>query len=314
VTENLRAAVARRSGTDADGEKQLSPVDLVKQQVRQNRAWFNTVVPAHVDGDQFVALCLGVINKGGDKLVQALVDNPHTFLQSASECARMGLVPGETFHFVPFRNKQGNGTWAYEITGIVDYKGEIDLIYRAGGVTAVHCHVVRAKDAFVWHPGQMEIPFHRIYQPEGATQEGLAGAEERGHLTGVYAYCVMASGGFSQPSVMGASEVRMHRAAAKTDKFWGPLWEPGDKPPEIRDTVAMWRKTAVHAQFDWVPHSAEYLAANLRAAAAIESRPAVTVAKPATEVTGGGDTPALTPAADDPASTPPATGGQEDDR
>jgi recombination protein RecT len=213
------------------------------------RAWFNSVVPSHINPDQFVALCLGALRKDPD-LQAAAVANPGPFMVAASDCARMGLIPGETFHFVAFNNRE---TGLKDITGIVDYKGEIDMIYRAGGVTAVHCQVVRATDHFVWRPG-MEIPEHVIKENEHL-QVGLADDSDRGPLTGVYAYARLLDGGVSEPIVMARSVVMQHKAAAKSKKFWDGPWEPD-----------MWLKTAVHKLYDRVPHSQEYMAERMRAA------------------------------------------------
>jgi hypothetical protein len=150
---------------------------------------------------------------------------------------------------VAFKNRE---TGLQDITGIVDYKGEIDMIYRAGGVTAVHCQVVRAGDHFVWRPG-MEIPDHVINE-NTAGQLGLADEDARGPLTGVYAYARLRDGGVSEPIVMARSEVMKHKKAAKSKKFWDGDWEPD-----------MWLKTAVHKLYDRVPHSAEYLRERLHA-------------------------------------------------
>jgi recombination protein RecT len=268
MTQTVRSAVEKRQGGEVDRE--TAAIEKVKDQVRQNRRWFGTVVPKHIDPDQFVALCLGAISKGDQWVKLALAQNPHTFLQSASECARLGLVPGETYWFVAFKNGK-SGT--YEITGIVDYKGEIDLIYRAGGVVGVHCHVVREHDTFRWRPGEMNVPYHVIHAPDGSAQEGLASVEERGHITGVYAYCTMANGGYSQPTVMGLSEIKRHRSFAKTEKFWGPVEGLYDVAREGQHTVDMVRKTAIHKQFDMVPHSSEYLAEKMRVTATVEANP-----------------------------------------
>lgn len=259
MPETIRDAHARVATRDDDAPPKT--IEQIKDDLRKSKSWFDSVAPRHIDADQFVSLCLGVIRKGDRFLQMALVQAPHTFMYAASECARLGLVPGETYHFVAFKNTKEQ---IYEVTGIVDYKGEIDQIYRAGGVTAVHCHTVRANDTFIWRPGQMDLPHHRIPQNDYG-QEGLGSYDDRGPLTGVYAYATMAGGGYSQPVVMGLSEIARHRSFAKTEKFWGPAW-PGEGP----HTVDMWRKTAIHRLFDIVPHSAEYLAERLRAGATLE--------------------------------------------
>lgn len=262
----VRGAVAQRDG---DGQKP-GPVAQLEEDIKRSMAWFESVAPKHIDPRQFVSLCLATVRRSDEYLQRAIIQNPATFLRAANECARLGLVPGDNYYFVAFKDSK---TQTYQVTGIVGYKGEMDMIYRAGGVRSIHCHVVRANDQFRWIPGEMEIPHHVIAAPEGSGQVGLASDLERGHLTGVYAYCVLRDGGFSQPTVMGHGTVMGYRAFAKTDKFWGPKPTDDVPFPEIPSTPDMYRKTAIHKQFDMVPHSTEYLTEVMRVAAEIERNP-----------------------------------------
>lgn len=264
----VRNAVAAQQGEVDEWKEQVKAVEA---RVVAARGWFDRVAPAHVDADQMVAMGQGVIRRDV-KLAQAAVQSPETFMSALSECARLGLVPGETYHLLPFWSNERK---VMEVSGIVDYKGEIELIYRAGGVTAVHGQVVRENDEFLWRPTEMELPLHRF-------GDGLVDEAERGGLRGVYAYARMAAGGWSQPIVMGRAEVMRHKDVAKSDKFWNGPWEPD-----------MWLKTAFHKLYDRVPKSAEFLQDRLRAAAgddrpapvaAPASHPAVAPAPPATPV------------------------------
>lgn len=262
---NVRqAAAAKQAGTDLAQREEatLAQFGHIRETLLKERAWYDSVSPSHVNATQHIALCWGLVKNGDWQLQRALVETPHSFFEAATECAQLGLVPGKTYHFVAFRNKV-KGTqndYMYAITGIVDYKGEIDMIYRAGGVRSVCCDVVRANDVFRWRRG-MELPYHVVSAPSYAqSQEGLAGPEERGILTGVYAYAVMLDGGYSDPVVMGKETVLKYRAVSKTDAFWGPEW-----PLEGPWTEDMWKKTAIHKLFDRVPHSVEYAQNLLRA-------------------------------------------------
>jgi recombination protein RecT len=277
MTATVRGTVAKRS--------QSTPAEIavaeMKKKITGHLGWFENVVPSHIDAKWFMSLCLGAINRGSDELVRALVDAPDSFLWAASECARKGLVPGETYYFVPFRNNtdKQRGPY-YQVTGITGYTGEIEMIYRSGGVISVHYAAVRARDRFRWQPNLMELPEHHI-AGQGVTaelreqlgdelvaamleQEGLAGGlEERGPLTGVYAYAKLAGGGYSQPAVLGRAAVMRRRASAKTQQFWGPAW-----PKEGRDNEKMWLKSAIHELYPGVPHSTEYVTERLRVLAA----------------------------------------------
>ena len=224
----------------------------IEQKVNDALGWFTRVVPAHVNPEQYVALAVGVLRKDR-KLAAAAMANPASLMVALSDCARMGLIPGETYHLTHFGNTK---TGVRDIVGIVDYAGEIDMMYRSGGVQSVHCEVVRRNDAFRWQPG-MILPEHEI------ADDGLASDEERGPLRAVYAYARLTTGGISQVAVLSKDTVMGYRGRAKTMDFWGPAW-----PAEGDNTVAMWRKTAIHRLWNWVPHSSEFIAERLRASAA----------------------------------------------
>lgn len=280
--QTVRGAVAKRDG---DGDQTIEQrFDYLRQEIIDQGTWFKRLLPSHMDAAQYMALCFNVIKESDWQLQQALVEAPRTFFSAANDCAMMGLVPGKTFHFVAFKTKiKGRNNepdrWQYQVTGMADYKGEVELIYRSGGVRAIHCDVVRANDDFAWQPGQMPIPYHRIKAPGYAPEQlGLAGEDERGPLTGVYAYAEMLGGGYSAPVVMGKATVMKYRAVSKTDAFWGPEW-----PDEGPWTPDMWRKTVLHKLFDAVPHSPEYAANILKQQAAISSGPREVPAAPESE-------------------------------
>jgi recombination protein RecT len=263
---SLRDEVAGREQTTRQGAIEKA-VRLAEDRVSTHRGWFEKVIPSHVPADQFIALALGAIRRGSDELKMALWQHPETFFDALAECARLGLVPGtDQFYMIPFkdgRDKIGNrpnpdkGT--YSVSHIVGYKGELDMIYRTGAVAAVHCHVVRREDKFDYQPGE-GLPFHEIPANEWQ-QRGLGGgAEQRGFLTGVWAFAAMVSGGHSQPVVLGKDEVLSYRSrsaavrrAPNSMAFWGPEW-----PKEGPDTHMMWRKTGLRRLYGNVPHSTEY--------------------------------------------------------
>ena len=197
---------------------------------------FAKVLPQHVPPEHWVRLAQGLLRRNED-LAKVATRNPGSFLSALLECARLGHEPGtENFALVAFGS---------EVTGIEQYQGEIERMYRAGAVHAVICEVVRKNDLFLWQPG--ERPQHDA--------DWFATAEARGDLVGVYAYAVLAGGAISKVVVMGREEVAKHREVAKTDAIWR-------KWPE-----AMWRKTAIHELQKWVPTSSEYRREQLRAMA-----------------------------------------------
>jgi recombination protein RecT len=202
---------------------------------------FRLVLPTHIKPEQWVRVAQSVMRRD-PKLAAAARKNPGSFLSAMLRCAHLGLEPGETFHLLPFGN---------EITGITDYKGEIELMYRAGEVTSVVAEVVHQDDQFDWVPGAMDRP-HHTYDHFG----------DRGEMIGVYAYALLRSGAVSRVVVMGKAEVMRHKAISKTGNRSDSPWQ---KWPE-----AMWLKTAVHELRKWVPTSPEYRQELLRSQAAVE--------------------------------------------
>jgi recombination protein RecT len=230
--------------TQAVAKRDNGPAQLV----RESRGWFATIVPSHIDANAFVAMSIGYLRKN-PKLEGAAKRNPQAFSAALSECARLGLVPGDTFHLVPFENRK-QGT--VDITGMTDYKGEIELIYRAGAVASVIAEVVRKGDQFRYTT-DMDRPEHA---PDWFG--------DRGDVIGAYAYAVMKDGAVSKVVVYGRREIDEVRAVSKSSKSSDSPWN------NWYDRMAL--KTVLHRLSNFVPTSAEYRREQLRAAAEISQQ------------------------------------------
>ena len=228
MTETVSSAVEKKSS---------GPMAVVSQ----SADWLGGLLPSHVDVHAFVSLAKAHLRKDA-KLMEAASADPSGYMMALTECARLGLVPGDTFHIVAFKKKGGG----FDFTGIVDYTGEIELIYRAGAVSSVKAEIVYTGDTFRFTP-DMDRPHH---------EPNWFG--DRGQMLGVYAYAVMKDGSTSRVVVMSRDEVMKAKAVSKTATFsdspW-TLWED-----------RMWLKTAIHQLTKWVPTSAEYRREQLRAA------------------------------------------------
>ena len=255
--ETLTAAVAKRNKRGKDEAELLAYVD---EEIRKCRTWYAAMVPSWADAGQLVAIAVMLMHKS-PKLAAAAATNIPGLLGCLADCAMMGLIPGKTYHLTFFRNKHNPGV--YDIVGMVDYAGEIEQMFRSGGVASVHCEAVRANDVFFYQPN-MILPEHVI------ADDGLAEVEDRGPLRAVYAYARLTTGGISQVVRLPKGKVMAARDHAKTLDFWGPDW-----PDEGEHTEAMWAKTGLHRLWNYVPHSAEFIAQRLRAEAEAERlRPA----------------------------------------
>jgi recombination protein RecT len=209
-----------------------------EQMIEQYQGSFAMVLPSHFKPDMFVRLSQGLLRRDKD-LARAANNNPGSFLSALLDCARLGLEPGDTYHLAVFGG---------EVTGIVDYRGEIELMHRAGVVASIKAEVVYSDDVFEWEPGTMDRPLHK---PDWFG--------ERGEMIGVYAYGVLKDGTTSRVVVMSKPEVHKVRALAKN---WNRQSSPWSKWPD-----RMWLKTAIHQLAKFVPSSAEYREAAIRAEA-----------------------------------------------
>jgi recombination protein RecT len=249
--------------------------------IRQSREWFATIVPSHIDARAFVALGIAYLRKN-PKLADAAKRNPQAFMAALSECARLGLVPGDTYHLVPFEDRRNS---TVEITGITDYKGEIELIYRAGAVASVKAEIVYRNDAFRYST-DMDRPEH---SPDWFG--------DRGELIGAYAYAVMKDGATSKVVIYSKAEIDRVKAVAKgTDRADSP-WKAW------YDRMAL--KTVIHRLESFVPTSAEYRREQLRAAAEVSQQVNAAAAAPRMEATPARDDGAVVDAeiVDEPGST-----------
>jgi recombination protein RecT len=220
--------------TQAVAQRDNSPSALIDRY----QADFATVLPTHIKSDQWIRLTRGILRRD-EKLAAVAKRNPGSFLAAVLDCARLGLEPGVTYHLVPFGG---------EIVGIVDYTGEIELIYRAGAVSSVKAEIVHANDTFEFDPS-MPRPHHVI--------DWFGG--DRGAMIGVYAYAEMKDGGTSRVVVMNRAAVEKVKAVSKTAKKPDSPWQQWED--------RMWLKTAVHQLANWVPTSAEYIREQARAVA-----------------------------------------------
>lgn len=226
---------ARRNPAATGGQN--NPGAAAVDALNRHAESFATVLPSHLNPDQWLRLAAGLLRRN-PKLAAAALSNPASFFAALMDCARLGLVPGDTYHLVPYGR---------DIVGITDYTGEIELIYRAGMVRSVKCEVVYANDHWSFAPAD-DRPDHR---PDWFG--------DRGEMIGVYAYAEFKDGGTSRVAVLSRKDIEKIKAVSKTagqsDSPWNK-WED-----------RMWRKTAVKQLTGWVPSSAEYRVEQLRAEA-----------------------------------------------
>jgi recombination protein RecT len=217
----------------------VSKAVVIKQKEDQVITWLRNqqddiamAAASHVKPSAIIRVTQGALRRN-DKLMAAAVANPQSLLYCLLDAARLGHEPDtDDYYLVPFGN---------EVTGIEGYKGIIERMFRAGGVTSVVAQVRRERDHYV-RGGENVPPVHEY--------DDMADPETRGPLKGAYAYALLTSGQCSQVIAMGAAEIAKHKAKSRGS----------DKPdsPWQQWTEAMWKKTVLRALEPYVQTSTEY--------------------------------------------------------
>ena len=221
--------------------------------IARHAADFATVLPSHVNPEMWVRLAQGALKKGKKvadgrtELEVAAAQNPGVFLSAILDAARLGLEPGTEEYYLTPRKVKG----ALEILGIVGWQGHIELMYRAGAVSAVVAEVVYESDEFDYQPGRDTVPIHRIDWD----------AANRGKLRLVYAYAHMRDGSVSKVIVLNRAAVDKIRAVSQGSSSEYSPWAKWEE--------SMWLKSAVRQLQKWVPTSAEFRAEQRADAVAI---------------------------------------------
>ena len=218
-------------------------------QIEVYRSEYATLVPSHINADQWVRLAMGAI-RGDKKLEQAAQNDVGVFLRELKIAARLGLEPGTEQFYITRRKSKAHGGREI-IKGIVGYQGIVELIYRAGAASSVIVEAVRENDKFQYVPGRDERPVHEI--------DWFGG--DRGTLVGVYAYAVMKDGATSKVVVLNRHKVMALKAKSDSKHSEYSPWNTDEEP--------MWLKSAVRQLAKWVPTSAEYRREQLRAEAEV---------------------------------------------
>lgn len=244
--------------SNAVATKDTTPTGMV----HQYRGDFATMLPSHVNADQWVRLTQAALRRDA-KLMEAAAASPGTLMNALSSAARLGLTPGsEEFYLTPRKNKGRP-----EVLGITGYQGLIELIYRAGAVSSVIAECVYTSDVFTYQPGRDERPIHEIDWD----------ADDRGDLRLAYAYAVMKDGATSKVVVLNRAEIaRIKKSSQGADSSYSP-W--------VTNPAAMWLKSTVRQLAKWVPTSAEYRKEQLRAVQEVHAEMSTHHAAPAFQQT-----------------------------
>lgn len=162
-----------------------------------------------------------------EQLKQYAKNDFPSFAGTLTRAASYGLPLNQgLIYILPYRTRKG--MTADVIKG---WRGELELIYRAGKVETVHHEEIFENDRYEYRGG---APRLIAPAPEG----------QRGKIKYAVAWGVLKSGALTQFAVVDAARIE---AAKNASASWKADMKYGTKSsPWHEHEVAMWRKTAVH--------------------------------------------------------------------
>ena len=196
---------------------------------------FAQVLPAHIGAEKYTRWALTLLKRPELAAVGRTDEGRLSIMSALMDCASLGLEPGRTYHLVVFEGKNKDGSpKPATVTGIIDYKGEIQLITNANPAASVIAMLVREHDDF--HLTGANVP--PKHDADWFNQEA------RGAIIGGYSY-VDYGNRCSLVVRMSEADFLKHRAKARTVRIWDEWPEP------------MRLKTLVHPLRKTEPWSAE---------------------------------------------------------
>lgn len=162
-----------------------------------------------------------------------------SLVASVIQTVQLGLTPGPVGHcyYVPFNNKQPNGSYAMEVQFIIGYRGICELVNRSGNASILNAECVYMNDHFEYEKGLNPILRH------------IPADGDRGAFRGVYCVAKNMLANEKVFNYLSAEEVAKVKAASKAASS---AYSPWTTWPE-----EMAKKTAVKRIAKLLPLSLE---------------------------------------------------------
>lgn len=194
---------------------------------QQAHAAIAALVPHGVDYEVVVAEAYRATVKNPD----ILKCTPESIIDAVAIVVQTGLTIGKTIHLVPVKDKDVEKLQAWN-----DYKGDVELVLRAGAVKSIYAHPVYEHDVFHVELGSSPSIVHRpVMDPK-----------KRGGLIGAYCIAVMnVAGTIRQVEWMPLDDIEKVRANSRA-------WKPA-KVPVCPSWYAV--KTVFHKMCKVLPKS-----------------------------------------------------------
>jgi recombination protein RecT len=225
--------------------KQITPDQRKRLTLRalfdQQKTELMRVLPKGMDPERLFRIALTECLKN-PRLLECSQESWALAIQT---CGAQGLYPDSGLgymYLIPRSNSKKNpdGTWSkvMEVTAQRGYQGDIALARKSGEVADIYAEVVHEKDTYKVTKGLDRNIEHVPYD----------GDDDPGPLKAVYAVAKLRSGDVAWVALTRRDV--MHRKLSAMDA-------DNAKSPWKQHEAAMWRKTAIHELFKWLPKSSE---------------------------------------------------------
>lgn len=210
-------------------QQNQNPVQRLSAAIAQRRPAFADVATKFLDPDRLVKLAQVCIAKN-----PALADcSTLSVLDCLMTCARLGLEPNEPggLWLVPFKGV---------CTGVIDYRGLIDVCRRSGNIAAVHADARHQNDLWEY---RIDTQGSTLVTLRHAPAEG-----DRGPMVGAF-FVAKLTGGECQAVYLSKDQIDGFRARSKADQKGFSPWKS--------DYLAMAIKTACRRGVNLLPKTRE---------------------------------------------------------
>lgn len=183
--------------------------------LKQKRDLIAKALPNTITTDRLIGVFTMLLNSS-----PALMECTQSSLVAAViQTVQLGLTPGNVghCHYIPFSNKQKDGSYRKEIQFIIGYRGMLELVNRSGQACILTAECVYEKDQFQYEQGLHPILKH------------IPAIGERGPFVAVYCIAKNLIANEKVFIVLQKEEVEKIKNASKASKSehspWTTWWE-----------------------------------------------------------------------------------------
>lgn len=140
-------------GNVKDVKKQVAKTKVVTVYdfMKSRHDMIQNALPSHVTADRLIGIFEMVIKS--NSVLRSCTQA--SLISAIIQTAQLGLIPGNINHcyYVPFKNKQPDGSYQNEVQFILGYRGLIELVNRCGKAIILNAECVYANDYFDYEFG-----------------------------------------------------------------------------------------------------------------------------------------------------------------